>query len=131
MRVRFPCEMDRAMTTESRRRAESAGRQAETLAAILLRIKGYRLVARRFKTPVGEIDILARKGNHLVAVEVKERPSLEIGLAAVTTNQWQRISRAMEWTFSARPDLAELDGRFDLIVVNGLRPHHITDAWRP
>ena len=131
MPERFPCATGRKMTVESRRRAENAGRQAETLAAMLLRIKGYRLVARRFKTPVGEIDILARKGNQLVAVEVKERPNLETGLSAVSAAQWQRISRAMQWTFSARPDLAELDGRFDLIVVNGLRPHHIVDAWRP
>ena len=119
------------MTPDDRRQREAAGRRAESLAAFWLRLKGYRIIARRHRTPVGEIDILAGKGNILVAVEVKNRPSLETGLSAVTPKQWSRIARAMQWTFSARPDLAEMDGRFDLIVVCGLRPHHITDAWQP
>lgn len=119
------------MNTDSRRKRESAGRRAETLASSWLRLKGYRIVSRRYKTPVGEIDILARKGRTLIAVEVKERPSLEIGLGAVTSHQWMRIARALQWVFSHRSDLAELDARFDLIVVCGMRPHHITDAWRP
>ncbi len=121
----------RPMTIDTRRDRESAGRRAETLAALWLRLKGYRIIERRCRTPVGEIDILARQGNYLVAVEVKGRPSLSVGLEAVTIRQWSRIARAMQWALSNRPDLAELNGRFDLIVVCGIRPHHVIDAWRP
>ncbi len=117
--------------TADRRERESAGRQAETIAALWLRLKGYSIVARRHKTPVGEIDIVAKKGRTLVAVEVKSRPSLDIGLGSVSEKQWSRIARTIQWTLSSRPDLAESDARFDLVVVCGLVPHHIVDAWRP
>lgn len=119
------------MTADRRRKAELAGRRAEAIAALWLRLKGYRIVARRHRTPVGEIDLLAKRGRTLVAVEVKERPGRDIGLAAVSEKQWARIARTVEWTLSSRPDLAESVIRFDLVVVCGLRPHHIIDAWRP
>jgi hypothetical protein len=60
-------------TSEKRRRADRAGRLAETLCALSLRLRGYRILDRRFRTPVGELDIVARRGRALVFVEVNAR----------------------------------------------------------
>ena len=59
--------------SEKRTRAYRHGLFAETVAALLLRLKGHRIVARRYKTPVGEIDLVALKGKRLAFVEVKRR----------------------------------------------------------
>jgi len=120
------------MRIERRRRAERDGRLAETLAAIWLRLKGYRILARRLKTPVGEIDILARRGAMLVAVEVKARRDLALAAAAITPRQWRRLARAAEWALAHRPEWAGLSLRFDaLLLARGRLPRHVADAWRP
>ncbi|MEQ9556003.1 MAG: YraN family protein [Rhodospirillales bacterium] len=118
--------------TDGRRRAESRGRGAELLAALLLILKGHRILARRARTPAGEIDLIARKGRMLVFAEVKARASLDTGTEALTPRQRDRIARAAEAFVRARPDLAGLDWRFDLIVAaGGWRLRHLKDAWRP
>lgn len=115
-----------------RRRAWRAGRWAETAGAWLFRLKGYRILAQDYRVPVGEIDLLARRGRVLVAAEVKWRPSLRAGAEAVTARQQRRIARAVEAYIARHPDLAGLDVRFDVVlVVPWRRPHHIMDAWRP
>ena len=63
--------------SEKRVRAYRHGLFAETVAALLLRLKGHRIVARRYKTPVGEIDLVALKGKRLAFIEVKRRKSLD------------------------------------------------------
>lgn len=120
------------MSAESRRRAERAGRMAETVAAIWLRLKGYRILARRLKTPVGEIDILAARGASLVAVEVKSRASRIAALESIAPRQWHRLARAVEWAQAHRPEWVGLSLRFDaVLLVPGRLPHHVADAWRP
>lgn len=115
-----------------RRRARRAGRWAETVGAWLLRFKGYRILAQDYRVPVGEIDLLARRGGVLVAAEVKLRPSRRAGAEAVTPRQRRRIARAVEAYIARHPDLTALNVRFDVVlVVPWHRPHHIMDAWRP
>jgi putative endonuclease len=101
----------------SRAQAEQAGRRAEQLAAWLLRLKGYRILGQRWRTPVGEIDVVARKGNVLVFVEVKRRDSLAAALAALTPQALVRVRRAAEAVRARVPDGATLDCRFDAVLV--------------
>lgn len=113
-----------------RRRAYRRGTKGEALAAALLRLKGYRVVARRFKTPVGEIDLIARKKDTLVFVEVKARDEAGEGLEAITPRQQARVRRAAEYFIAAHPGLATLDMRFDaMIVLSRFRARHLPDAW--
>ena len=114
----------------SRAAAERWGRQAETRAAWWLRLKGYRILARRYKTPMGEIDLIARRGGCIAFVEIKARHTLEAGLEAVSPAARRRIARAAE-AFLAQRRLAGAATRFDLIVMRpGKWPHHVADAWR-
>ncbi|MEQ9815290.1 MAG: YraN family protein, partial [Azospirillaceae bacterium] len=80
-----------------RRLAERRGRRAEGVAALWLRLKGYRVLDRRVRTPVGEIDLVLRRGGTLVFAEVKRRVALADGMAAVGPAQRRRIGRAAEW----------------------------------
>lgn len=115
-----------------RRAAERRGRRAETLAALVLRLRGYAIVARRLRTPVGELDIVARRGPALVIVEVKSRRTAERAAEAVTGRQRRRLQRAAEWLIATRPDLAGLEIRFDVMLAGPWRPPiHLVDAWRP
>ena len=108
---------------------------AERLSCWLLRLKGYRILARRMKCPVGEIDILARRGKLLVAVEVKARKELDLAAQSIMPRQWQRVARALDWWRMQNPnrsDVTHADIRFDAILVAPRRwPRHILDAWRP
>ena len=115
----------------SRGRREAWGRFAESLAAWSLRLRGYRILARRFKTPLGEIDLVARRGRLLAFVEVKARTDLEQALAALSPRQRQRTARAAEVFLMRHPDYAEHTLRFDLVAVRPWRmPRHLIDAWR-
>ena len=117
-------------TTDRRRQAEKAGRRAETLALWWLRLKGWRLVARDFRTPVGEIDLVVRRGRLLALVEVKRRASLAAAAEAIRPEQRGRIARAAEALLKRRPDLAACDLRFDAVLLApGHRPRHIIAAW--
>ncbi len=112
-----------------RQRAERLGRWAETAAVWLLRAKGYRIVARRARTPSGEIDIVAQRAGLLVAMEVKARNAIDEQL--VSTRQQQRILRALEAFVAYRPQFQDYAWRVDMIVVRPWRlPRHVVDAWR-
>ncbi len=114
----------------ARRRAFRYGRAAETACAWWLRLHGYRIVARRYRTPVGEIDLIARRGRIRAFVEVKARASLA-ELAAPRPRQRRRIVRAAEAFLQRNPRLAGLDPRFDVIAVAPWRrPQHLPGAWR-
>ena len=115
----------------ARKQAERRGRWAESFAFLYLLAKGYRPVARRLKTPVGELDLVMRRGETLVVVEVKARPSLDLAAGAISPRQWQRLTRAVEWLTAGRPTLARLSIRFDAVLVSGLSVRHVPDAWRP
>jgi putative endonuclease len=115
----------------TRRSHERAGRLAETCAAWLLRLRGYRILARRYATPVGEIDLVARRGDLVLFVEVKHRPLPIMGVAALLPQQQRRIARAAAWYLQHRPSLAGCAVRFDLIATAPWRlPRHVADVWR-
>jgi putative endonuclease len=93
--------------------------------------KGYRILGFRLKTPQGEIDLLAQKGEVLAVVEVKLRTTIEAALEAVTHRQRQRLRRAGETLAARRPALAGAAIRLDLMALApGRLPRHIPDAWR-
>lgn len=117
---------------ERRRAAERRGLRAELLAAVWLVLKGYRLVARRVRTPAGEVDLVVRRGDLVIAVEVKARPGLDVAVQAVSARQRWRVARGLESFLSGRPDLARLGRRFDLVAIRPWRlPVHLADVWRP
>ncbi len=99
---------------------------------LLLRLKGYRILARNFRCPAGEIDIVARRGALLVAIEVKRRNDAGTAAEAILVRQRRRIARALEAFMARRPDLAARAVRFDAVLVApGAWPRHLLDAWRP
>lgn len=106
------------------------GLSAESRAALFLVAKAYRILARRWKTPFGEIDIVARRRNDLVFVEVKAREALDDAAHAVTERSRRRIIAAAELWLAHRPHDARCAIRFDLIlVVPGKLPRHIVNAF--
>ncbi len=116
----------------ARTRAYRFGLRAETACVWWLRLRGYRIVARRFKASVGEIDIIARRGSQLAMVEVKARRGGDPTDAVPSARQRRRIARAAEAFLARSPHLAGCDIRFDLMVARPWRlPRHLKDAWRP
>ena len=114
-----------------RQRAQRRGRAAEWLCLWHLRLHGWHIVARGWRCPSGEIDILARRGKILAVVEVKSRGEIATAASALAPRQRRRIARAAEAFLLSRPDLAGLDLRFDLMLVAPLRlPRHWRGAWR-
>ena len=113
----------------NKKRAYRYGRLAEHLAALMLIVKGYRILARRYRTPVGEIDLIARRGRLIAMVEVKARR----GAPAAETlggHQRQRIERAAESYVGSHPGSETYDLRFDLVMLGpGLWPRHLPGAW--
>lgn len=116
----------------TRRAAEARGHAAERRCTLALRLAGWRILARRYATPVGEIDIVAKRGRLIAIVEVKNRRTLREGLEAVTPYQRNRIERAASVFLSRHPKWRKLALRFDVMVVIPRRwPRHVADAWRP
>jgi putative endonuclease len=101
------------VASPARVRAFHTGLSAETQAAAFLIAKGYRILARRFRTPHGEIDIVARRRNLLAFVEVKARTSLDEAAYAVTQRQQARIIAAAQIWLMAHPEHEAYDLRFD------------------
>jgi len=119
------------MTEEARRRAYRHGRFSEALCRLVLRLKGYRILAAGFRVPTGEIDIVARRGGTLAIVEVKARASLAQAAEALAPRQQRRIARAAAAYLALHPSVAGLRVRFDVMLVRRWRlPHHVTNAWR-
>jgi putative endonuclease len=115
----------------TRQRARRRGISAEWLCRWHLRLRGWRIVAFDWRCPSGEIDILARRGGVLAIIEVKSRRDLASAAASLLPRQRRRIARAASAFLLMRPDLAELALRFDVMLVEPLRPpRHLTDAWR-
>lgn len=111
--------------------ARDSGRRGEVLAALLLMLKGYRILGFRLASPQGEIDLLAIKGDVLAVVEVKRRTTIETALEAVKAQQRERLRRAAASIAAGRPALKAATIRLDLIALApGRLPRHIPDAWR-
>ncbi len=121
---------DRPAPRPERVAAFNTGLSAESRAAAYLVARGYRIVARRFRTPVGEIDIVARRRDLLVFVEVKARARLDDAAEAITPQGRRRIVAAAEAWLARNPDDARGDIRFDAVLVAPRRlPQHIPGAF--
>ncbi|UTW55482.1 YraN family protein [Kordiimonas sp. SCSIO 12610] len=119
------------MAKYNRKIAEKRGRRAELYARLWLRLKGYKILKNRFKTKVGEIDIIAKKGNTLAIVEVKARQSIEVALQSISYKQKRRIERCTELWLKNSKASDYISPRFDLIAIVPNRfPIHIKQAWR-
>jgi len=117
-------------TSPERRAAFRRGLSAETRAAILLLVKGYRILARRWQSPVGEIDIVARRRRVLIFVEVKARARLDDAAEAVSERQRRRIVAAAQAWLAGHPEHASAEIRFDAVLVMPRRwPRHIVAAF--
>ena len=111
------------------------GKLAEEIAANLLRLKGWRILEKRWQpgrgSGGGEIDLIAARGGLLAFVEVKHRDDLATAAESVTARQRQRIARAAEIYLGHFPQYGEKGVRFDVILLApGKVPKHIKDAWR-
>jgi len=106
------------------------GLSAESRAAAWLIAKGYRILARRFRTPHGEIDLVARRRNLVAFIEVKARASLDEAAYAVTPRQQQRIIVAAQAWLMAHPEHAEFELRFDaMLIAPRSLPRHLLAAF--
>lgn len=118
--------------TAARRAAYRAGHLAEAAAAILLSAKGYRVLARRYRTPLGEIDLIVKRGRLVAFVEVKARPTRAEALESVGRMSERRIADAADLWLARHPDAAGFDLRYDMVLVTPWRlPVHVPDAFRP
>ena len=116
--------------SEKRERAYRHGLFAETVAALLLRLNGHRIVARRYKTPVGEIDLVALKGKRLAFIEVKRRKTQEDAAWTLPTRQRRRIIRAAQYWLAGQPDYAGHDIGFDVVLAAPWAwPRYIENAF--
>lgn len=107
-----------------------AGLLAEYLAVVWLTLKGYRLVAWRYKTRHGEIDLIMRRGTTLAFVEVKARKALGDAAHAIHTKNQSRVVAAAQHFLNAYPSYANYQVRFDAVLIAWYkRPHHLADAF--
>lgn len=100
-----------------RRQAHRQGVLAERIAALVLRLKGYRILARRYHVHGGEIDIVAHRADTIAFVEVKVRPSLDEAATSIDFAKRRRISRAAKTWLAANQWAAPLAWRGDAIYV--------------
>ena len=122
--------MTRESPDRKRLKALRRGSLAEYRAALSLLMKGYRIVAFRYRTKLGEIDIIARKGNLIACVEVKARRSLNDSVYAVSDLSQRRIRAASDLWLAKQPDFVLLSVRYDIISVVAWRwPIHLPDAF--
>jgi putative endonuclease len=125
-----PPEAAPRLASPARVAAFRTGLSVEARAAAFLMAKGYRILAKRFRTPHGEIDIVARKRSLLAFIEVKARASLDEAAYAVTPRQQQRIIGAAQAWLVAHPEHADFDMRFDAMLIAPRRlPRHLLAAF--
>lgn len=114
-----------------RRKAHIFGLNAESIAAALLRLKGYSILARRYVVSGGEIDLVARRGDAVAFVEVKARGSLDEAAESITAAKRRRISRAARVWLARNPWAAGLTLRGDAVFIAPRRlPRHMPCAYR-
>jgi putative endonuclease len=114
-----------------RERAERHGRRGEGFAALWLRLQGWRIVARRVKTPRGEIDLVARRGRTVAFVEVKWRATAAERDLSIDAYRLRRVAAAVE-AVAHRHLRAGDNPRIDvLLLAPGRWPRHIVNAWQP
>jgi putative endonuclease len=112
-------------------KAYRVGLEAEDYAAAMLAKRGYSVLARRFRSPAGEIDLVATNGPHLSFVEVKARRTLADAAWSVTPRQQRRIAEAAGHWLQSFPEYGDRDITFDAILVAPRQlPEYIPDAFR-
>ncbi len=122
--------MAKTEASPARVAAFRTGISAESRAAAYLMAKGYRILAKRFRTPHGEIDLVAKKRNLVAFIEVKARVSLDEAAYAVTPRQQARIIAAAQGWLVAHPEHAEFDLRFDAVLIAPKHlPRHLLAAF--
>jgi len=120
----------RLRMTKNKIKSYRIGCLAEYVAAFFMMLKGYRILVMRYKTPVGEIDVLARRGGTLVAVEVKARKAEREGLEAVHSKNRARVEQAFKHFVMKNPEYQNYDFRFDVIVYSPpFSIRHLDNAW--
>lgn len=113
------------------RHAHADGLAAEQAACAALDAEGWSILARRARTPAGEIDIVAERQGLLAFVEVKRRASLAGAAVALTPRQCARLLAAAEILLAAHPDWGRAGVRFDVMLVDPAgRLRRIADAFR-
>ncbi|HEX8224905.1 MAG TPA: YraN family protein [Allosphingosinicella sp.] len=113
----------------SRQRAERGGRRAEWLAALWLQLKGWKILGRRVRTPVGEVDLVVRRGRTVAFVEVKARATVEEAGFALDEYRLRRVAAAAEalaHRYAREGDDIRLDAVF---VVPRRLPRHMANIW--
>lgn len=119
------------MSPAAKRQAFRRGHTAELICLWHLRLRGWRILARRFRVPSGEVDLIARRGGVLAAIEVKARGSLLDAAESIGPRQRRRVARALDHFVAMRPELQRLNQRYDVMLVTPRRlPRHLADAWR-
>ena len=112
-----------------RQRAERGGRRAEAIAALWLQLKGWRILARRARTPVGEVDLVAKRGRMVAFVEVKARATAADAENALDDYRLRRVAAAAE-ALAPRFVRSGDDLRIDAIFIVPWRlPRHLTNVW--
>ncbi len=112
-----------------RQRAERGGRRAEFMASLWLRLHGWRILARRARTPVGEVDVVAKRGRTLAFVEVKARATADEADRSLDHFRLRRVAAAAE-ALAPRFAGPEDDIRIDAIFIVPRRlPRHVTNVW--
>lgn len=116
--------------SKARIAAYLGGHRGEAIAAWYLRLKLYRIIARRYKTPLGEIDLIAERFGTIVFVEVKARNSAASESQTLESINQARITRAAQYWQARNPGRANADLRFDVIfLAKGHWPRHISNAF--
>ncbi|MEO3997746.1 YraN family protein [Mesorhizobium sp. CAU 1732] len=116
---------------DGRLRNYRRGHRGEWLASMALMLKGYRIVERRYRTKLGEIDLIARRGNLVLMVEVKVRPTLVLAMEAIGHMSERRIDAAADLWLARQPDYGRLSVRFDMVAVLPRRwPVHVENIFQ-
>jgi len=102
---------------DHKKKTYDRGIMAEGAAELFLRAKGFEILERRYRTPVGEVDIIAIDDQYLVFVEVKARATLDIALESLTPKMRTRIQDASMHFVSANPKFAGYPMRIDVMAV--------------
>ncbi len=116
--------------SRARLKAYRRGHSSEWLAAAALMLKGFRIVARRYRTKLGEIDLIARRGDLVLVVEVKARRTLVEAMDAIARESERRIEGAADLWLARQPDYGQLSIRFDMVAVLPWRwPVHVENVF--
>ncbi len=116
----------------SRDKRHRTGWLAETKAVWFLRLKGWRILHRRYRSPYGEVDVIAKRGRRVIFVEIKARATAEQALNALTEHQWRRIEASAEHFMGHEKRLTHCAWQFDAICITPKTwPKHFPAIWHP